>query len=428
MPDIKLKNGSGIEQTYTGVDTITVPLADGTGNWTFGLTDEELIFEASGNLYLFTPNTDKIFGKYVDRIKFKPTTYNNVTYYKFSRISDESTTEDLSPITIDCDGISLFAADGMFSGLNNKIVLPPKIINNENTAISGEIIFSGGQFSEYEVLEFLQGFNYSTNSSGGGSSASSLGAIPYSLGISNNVLDLSEVNAKWHEIINNEKSYKKYSSNPSYSGMVSSCPDCIKSIRNIPIQYTDTTKRTSSIDITPRYRTLYCCDSFAFATDNGTPYAMNWKSIVLDIGSSDSYTFGYGTASYTNNFEYKARGFWKVVNNIFDSDSMTIDEAKARYDQLKSRDDWYSCGSNSVTYDGKSLRLAMLFSRYNHDSAVETINSLPDTSAYLATAGGTNTIKFKKYAGALTDGGAIGTLTEEEIAVAAAKGWTVSLV
>jgi hypothetical protein len=66
------------------------------------------------------------------------------------------------------------------------------------------------------------------------------------------------------------------------------------------------------------------------------------------------------------------------------------------------------------------------YSRYNHDSAVNTINSLPDTSAYLATAGGTNTIKFKGNAGSKTDGGAINTLTAEEIAVATAKGWTVS--
>jgi hypothetical protein len=68
------------------------------------------------------------------------------------------------------------------------------------------------------------------------------------------------------------------------------------------------------------------------------------------------------------------------------------------------------------------------YSRYNHDSAVRTINSLPDTSAYLASAGGTNTIKFKGTSGSATDGGAINTLTEEEIAVATAKGWTVSLV
>ena len=63
---------------------------------------------------------------------------------------------------------------------------------------------------------------------------------------------------------------------------------------------------------------------------------------------------------------------------------------------------------------------------YNHDSAVETINSLPDTSAFLAEAGGTNTIRFKSDQGANTEGGAIGNLTAEEIAVAAAKGWTVA--
>lgn len=63
---------------------------------------------------------------------------------------------------------------------------------------------------------------------------------------------------------------------------------------------------------------------------------------------------------------------------------------------------------------------------YNHDSAVETINSLPDTSAYLAEVGGTNTIRFKSDQGANTEGGAIGNLTAEEIAVAAAKGWTVA--
>lgn len=64
---------------------------------------------------------------------------------------------------------------------------------------------------------------------------------------------------------------------------------------------------------------------------------------------------------------------------------------------------------------------------YNHDSAVETINSLPDTSAFLAEAGGTNTIKFYRNQGANTEGGAIGNLTAEEIAIAAAKGWTVAL-
>ena len=66
------------------------------------------------------------------------------------------------------------------------------------------------------------------------------------------------------------------------------------------------------------------------------------------------------------------------------------------------------------------------YSFYNHDSAVETINSLPDTSAYLTENGGTNTINFLGNSGSNTDGGAINTMTAEEIAVATAKGWTVT--
>lgn len=69
---------------------------------------------------------------------------------------------------------------------------------------------------------------------------------------------------------------------------------------------------------------------------------------------------------------------------------------------------------------------SQLNSVYNYNSAVETINSLPDTSVYLAEVGGTNTIQFYSNQGANTEGGAIGNLTAEEIAVAAAKGWTVA--
>lgn len=59
---------------------------------------------------------------------------------------------------------------------------------------------------------------------------------------------------------------------------------------------------------------------------------------------------------------------------------------------------------------------------YNHNSAVETLNSLPTVS------GSSNYIKFKNGAGSATSGGSISNLTSEEIAVATAKGWTVSLV
>ncbi|MCQ2330379.1 MAG: hypothetical protein MJZ55_00145 [Paludibacteraceae bacterium] len=84
----------------------------------------------------------------------------------------------------------------------------------------------------------------------------------------------------------------------------------------------------------------------------------------------------------------------------------------ASYATLKNDVDWFT---TEIDY-----------ARYNHDSAVETINSLPDCSTFCAQEGGTNTILFYGGQGARTDGGAISELTPDEIAVAAVKGWTVT--
>lgn len=136
-----------------------------------------------------------------------------------------------------------------------------------------------------------------------------------------------------------------------------------------------------------------------FATqDDGTPYSVNWKNQTIDL----SYYIGY---------EYNLSNHVRIVgfNSGITMDKQVTDDVT--YQALKDDPDWFTTDYN--------------YSRYNHDSAVATINSLPDTSAYLASAGGTNTIKFKGAAGSATDGGAINTLTEEEIAVATARGWTV---
>jgi hypothetical protein len=139
---------------------------------------------------------------------------------------------------------------------------------------------------------------------------------------------------------------------------------------------------------------------FTFKTPNGQPYIVSWKGQTLDFSSSVGYTSSINESSIVN------------VNSGITTAKRV--ETAAQYEALKNDPDWYA--------------LKIEYSRYNHDSAIETINSLPDTSAYLAANGGTNTVKFKGAAGSLTDGGAISNLTEEEIAVAAAKGWTVTLV
>ena len=145
----------------------------------------------------------------------------------------------------------------------------------------------------------------------------------------------------------------------------------------------------------------YRLKEFTFAVnEDGTPKTANWKNQTIETTSTSKGTFGYG--------DYRPTKY----NSGITEDKEVKDDAT--YQALKNDPDWYSKDIN--------------YSRYNHDSAVNTINSLPDTSAYLTANGGTNTIKFKGQSGALTDGGAINTLTEEEIAIATAKGWTVSLV
>jgi hypothetical protein len=140
----------------------------------------------------------------------------------------------------------------------------------------------------------------------------------------------------------------------------------------------------------------YRLKDLIFATQNGTPYVAQWTGQTIDLTS-----VGYGTSDFS---------FTSYNSGITTAKGVTNDST---YYSLRNDPDWYTTNVN--------------YSRYNHDSAVNTINSLPDTSAYLATKGGTNTIKFKGLSGSSTDGGAINTLTEAEIAVATAKGWTVTL-
>ena len=165
---------------------------------------------------------------------------------------------------------------------------------------------------------------------------------------------------------------------------------------NIPVPYTVVNWTSNAFN--SMVNQAHRLKNFTFATnDDGTPIIVAWKSQTIDFTSAT----GYGNKS--NILKY---------NSGITADKEVKDDAT--YQALKNDPDWFTLDIN--------------YSRYNHDSAVATINSLPDTSAYLATTSGTNTIKFKGQSGALTDGGAINILTAEEIAVATARGWTVSLV
>lgn len=164
---------------------------------------------------------------------------------------------------------------------------------------------------------------------------------------------------------------------------------------DLPLRFTET--YTNNI-FSSTFNSCHRLQNVTFAMTNGQPCVMNWKSQVIDLSSYTGYAL-----SKTNILSF---------NSGITADKEVTDDAT--YQALKNDPDWFS--------------MKVEYSRYNHDSAVATINSLPDTSAYLASAGGTNTIKFQGRSGSATDGGAISTLTEAEIAVATAKGWTVTLL
>lgn len=234
-----------------------------------------------------------------------------------------------------------------------------------------------------------------------------------------NILDFSEIkteNSGMRNIIKNMNSLrsispefmaKMYSSNDRY--IYESNFDTLPSIDelvNVPISGGDQEYTSSALS----YYFLRNCSrlkNFTFAKNNGEPFVVKWKSEYLDLANK---YIGYAQKknnSYETTEEY-------ILNY---NSGITVDkEVKdaATYEALKNDADWYTTDIN--------------YSRYNHDSAVATINSLPDTSAYLEANGGTNTIKFRGASGSATDGGAINTLTEEEIAVATARGWTVSFI
>lgn len=187
-----------------------------------------------------------------------------------------------------------------------------------------------------------------------------------------------------------------YYSYSIYSNGFSSCY-ALDEIVNLPNPHLQT--EWTSNAFTSTFNNCHRLKNLTFALqEDGTPYTVKWKSQTIDFTSDVGYM---KYATYILNY-----------NSGITADKEVIDDAT--YQALKDNPDWFTTD--------------IAYSRYNHDSAVATINSLPDTSAYLAEKGGTNTIKFKGASGSATDGGAINTLTEEEIAVATAKGWTVTLV
>lgn len=187
-----------------------------------------------------------------------------------------------------------------------------------------------------------------------------------------------------------------YSSYANTCRFVSDCYSLEECIGVVPPIVAKNDLTTSSHLFNYMVDNAYRLSKFTFATnEDGTPLIRdNYKYQTIEFSGSIGYANGL------NNL---------LMINLGFSPNKRVTSLET-YETLKNDPDWWTTDPN--------------FSRYNHDSAVETINSLPDVSSSSAT---NNVIKFKGILGN-GYGKAINTLTEEEIAVATAKGWTVTLV
>ena len=166
-------------------------------------------------------------------------------------------------------------------------------------------------------------------------------------------------------------------------------------LTNLPIPYTATWTLNAFVD------TFWQCLRLKELTFEAGK-VVNWKNQTIDLSVEVGFAYADGMA----------------IAFLCNTNSGITE------DKLINSDETYAALKN----DKDSFVGGAAYSRYNLNSAINTLFTLPDTSAYLAYAGGTNTIKFTGAAGSKTDEGAIQDMPEELIAMAASKGWTVSLV
>ena len=181
------------------------------------------------------------------------------------------------------------------------------------------------------------------------------------------------------------------------------------------------------------YNTYYDCYSYVcFSNCYRLPEVLNFpfpKYMPSQTWANPFEQFLYNTYSLSRfTFEPEAVD---VVNKIYNNITLDFTEKvgygygeEFRSDKEISDAESYAALKN----DPESWTTNLEYCKYNKTSAVETINSLPVVQKASSTDDNTFIIKFYGNAGSATDGGAINTMTEEEIAVATSRGWTVTLV
>ena len=153
------------------------------------------------------------------------------------------------------------------------------------------------------------------------------------------------------------------------------------------------------------FDSCYRLKALTFATqEDGTSYVVKWKNQTIDLTTV---------------------GFSKTDSAMMSYTDFTTD---TKIDSVSKWRDYVGYPDQGLPGKGDGWASDRNWSVFGKSATVNLINSLPDTSAYLASSGGTNTVKLYSMAAYNVTYECIGDyLTEEEIAVATAKGWTISL-
>ena len=368
-----IRGKNGLSDTYKTSEMAAAITAIPSGG---GDLPEELIHYTGDCSYKFYRNAWKwVLDKYGSQITTENITNCDNMFYSLNTTS--------IPFSINCDATETIDLTDCFSDCEQLLNLP---IFNNCRVYTCPGMFNGCNNLREIPNDFINSFDWSFFI---GVNESYRGGI--SSYIISNCYSLRTFPVTLFEILcssshGTREHYPFYGSGSCYA---------MDEVRDIPV----ITHKTFTSNLMWRFGNNFSrIKNFTFATNDGAPKVAQWKSTIIDLTDYVGYT-----RSSDDIIGY---------NSGITADKEVADDAT--YQALKDDPDWFT--------------FMVEYSRYNHDSAVATINSLPDTSAYLAANGGTNTINFKGASGSATDGGAINTLTQEEIAVATAKGWTVSLV
>ena len=404
---IREKNGSS--DSYKPSEMATAILAIEGGGGGYQPTEEDLTYWISGSNSPFTGATNtwiiREFGNQ-SVITFKSPSQN--TGSLFSDFPEEY----FDATIVFNDSAAYMPVKAMFTGATSLKEIHGTIRFPNNYNSYARIDTAENMFSECNMLRSIQDdfidadFCHWFNRTG--STYNRMYSSFY------NCYSLREIPAFYFKMLGTNTNGEQpgvYSANYGYTNMFQNC-HALNKIENLFVISGLTNGNTVSSNMfSNTFTNCHNIHKLTFQTNaDGTPLTAAWTNQTIDL----TQYFSYASAD-TNMTGYNS--------GLTSSGKLYLSTTTPSTQSYK---------NNGLT---TKWCVQPDMAKYGHDQAVETINSLPDTSA----AGGGNTIKFNdtlgwhsRYLRGLTSNteynSSINKLTADEIAVATAKGWTVTLV